>query len=160
MSLIWSDLKCLHDRRDVPKRSGIYMIGILDPCCKSLDPNQKNDPYFGINYPEGFRAKYVGISADKSRGIARRLNEHAKKRGNRQIKQHIIDNGLNTLYYTYSVGDDPHIYEMLYITFKQANFLDWNNKNEKGSTFRKMKESWGLPPDFKTGDWDAREDYF
>jgi hypothetical protein len=126
-SLSWTPLRCLSDRSKVHKGSGIYLIGVEDISLADPGPDAN---YYGINYPLSFRPRYVGISLSQRYGIARRLSSHARGKGNRQIKEFILNYGIDKLYYTYSPIENADFAEALFLMHQSENFLNWNNKAE------------------------------
>jgi hypothetical protein len=147
MVIVWEPLRCLSDRRGVPRAPGIYLVGVKD---RSLDDPDGaeifENEYLGHRYPAGFRAQYVGMSIGKTSGIAGRLRAHAGSRGCRHIAEHIELHGLNSLYFTHIVMDASYLLEVLMLRLRQDGFLEWNTREEINRFARPLWKDLGGAP--------------
>jgi hypothetical protein len=131
----WSPLKRLSDRKGVSRGRGVYLIGVWDDDLADLGEDAE---YFGKDYPTSFRPRYVGMSMSSRCGIAWRLRSHARGKGNRQVKEFINVNGLDTLFYTYSEYPLADLMESHMLGYSNDKFLDWNDKSELMGALNRM----------------------
>lgn len=152
--LTWSPLRSLDDRRGIPKGSGIYLIGVADPSLLDLGDDSE---YYGKNYPHSFRPRYVGMTMSPTYGIASRIRSHALKRGNKQIKSFILQEGIQNLFYTYCELDDADFAEVAFLHCIDRDFLDWNNKNELLGAAKRFALEHGPPAPILIDSWEPEE---
>jgi hypothetical protein len=147
----WSDLRCLNDRKGVPCKPGVYIIGTFDG---TLPATASEDKFMGENFPDGFHARYFGMSVKPTTGIRGRLTAHARGRGNRQVREHIAAEGIHTLFYIYSECEMAYLAEGVMLRLMGGGLFDWNNRDEMKGSIKKFAQELGPPERMHLDHWE------
>lgn len=111
---------------------GVYMLGIPNGLFRQ--PGEKEDNYFGENYPEDFEPMYVGIS---KWSVRVRLYSHYKGLGNKNVRDYIRTKGSINVFFVYYESTETEIEDVFLISM--INGFPWNKKRrENGNLIKRL----------------------
>lgn len=135
----WGDPIRLKEYNLSRRESGLYVIGSERVVGVSPTPSNIDDPYLLSNWPDNFKAEYVGVSESNRAGVKSRLSSHARRKGNKNIAE-LIENGVE-LYFIAIYGNMVvTILEPLFIALKSSGQFECNIRLDYMRSQRKSHE--------------------